>query len=161
MFRMTHSIRPSRPRGQAGFGAVEAMAAITVLALATAVALPNAKRLLETRRLDNSVALIASKLAETRMNAIKRNRSAWLRVDPESRTFQIQTTNDDGDVIDLGVAERLNQGIVFSMAETALITFNSLGRLTTAGETIRIETGQPDDVVSVNVSALGKISVSH
>ncbi|MEJ7618269.1 MAG: hypothetical protein WKF30_15180 [Pyrinomonadaceae bacterium] len=42
-------------------------------------------------RLHTSTALIASKLMEARVNAIKRNNQTWLLLNPAARSLQLQT----------------------------------------------------------------------
>lgn len=147
-----------------GFSAIELMIVLVVVGVLLAIAIPSITRTLALRRLDTSVSTLASKLAEARMNAIKRNRQAWVRIDPTNRTVQLQTTNDAGTTINLGVAEALPSGVDIANPVAATeIRFDGLGRLPTgtAAWTITLRGVQHTKRKSLSVTGIGKVTVAN
>ena len=143
---------------------MELLIVIAVVAILLAIALPNVNRTLALQRLDTSTSILASKLADARMNAIKRNRPAWVAIDPTNRTVQIQTRDNDNAIINLGAAEALPSGVDFTAPTAAAqITFDSLGRLPTgtAAWTVTLRGAQNTKRKSLSVSIAGKVTVAN
>ena len=79
-----------------GFSLPELLIVLLIIGILIVFALPQSLRQLQLYRLETSVSVISNKLTETRMNAIKHNRSAWLRLDITANTAQIRSTNSTG-----------------------------------------------------------------
>lgn len=147
-----------------GFSAIEILIVVAVIGVLLAIAIPSVTRTLELHRLDTSVSILASKLADARMSAIKRNRQAWVRIDPTNRTLQLQTTNDAGTTINLGVAEALPAGVDFTSPTAATeIRFDGVGRLPTgtAAWTITLRGVQQTQRKTLSVTGIGKVTVAN
>lgn len=145
-----------------GFSLPELLIVLLVIAILAVLALPVVFKTLQLRKLDTSVSKIADKSLEARMYAIKRNREAWLRIDPVTRTFHTQSRDDLGATIDLNTAEPFPNGVNALGSTPVEFHFDSLGRLAAGGQTVTFEvvsTGtSPKKTVSV--SPAGKINAS-
>jgi Tfp pilus assembly protein FimT len=147
-----------------GFSTFELVIVLVVIAVVCAIAIPNATRSVELHRLDGAASLLASKLAEARMNAIKRNRQAWVLVDPAARTMQIQSTDNAGATINVGTAASLPDGVNFtSPAVATQVRFDSLGRLPAGAPawTITFRGVRNTRTKDVGITVAGRVSVAN
>lgn len=153
---------PSCAAKSCGFSLPELLIVLLVIAILAVIALPVVFKTLQLRKLDTSVSKVADKSLEVRMYAIKRNREAWLRIDPATRTFRVQSRDDLGATIDLDTAESFPDGVNTTIATPTEFHFDSLGRRAAGGQTVTfkvVSTGQTP-VKTVSVSPAGKINVS-
>lgn len=97
-----------------------------IIGILGAIAVPVLQGI-EIYRLQSSASMVASKLTETRMNALKRNRNCWLQIVAAENRVQVQTAAGGGGNLDMGLTERLAAGVTF-VAPPALILFDSTGR---------------------------------
>lgn len=156
------SARKTRPSKKIeGFTTPELVMVCLVIAILVVITLPRAVRALQLYRLDTSVAIISDKLTEARMNAIKRNRSAWLRIDKTAKTSQIKSTNNTGQTIDVNFPERLPQNLSLEAADSVEVSFDSMGRLAGASQTVTIREINSNKRKDITISPSGKISVGQ
>jgi Tfp pilus assembly protein FimT len=157
---MTENGRCSRKSqfsgGETGFSMPEILIVLLTISILTVLALPRSIRQLQLYRLETSVAVMGNKLMETRMSAIKRNRTSWLRLD---KTTKIRSTNSAGQTIDVNFPENFPQGVVLDSPGTVEISFDSLGRLAASTQTFVLREVNSNKRKSITVSPAGKISV--
>ncbi len=146
---------------QKGFSIPELIIVLLIISILVVMALPQSIRQLQLYRLDTSVSVIGNKLMETRMNAIKRNRTTWLRLDKVAKTTQIRSTNPAGETIDVGFPERFPQGMALDAGNSIEIRFDSMGRLSTTAPTITIKETNSNKRKNITISPGGKISVGQ
>jgi Tfp pilus assembly protein FimT len=151
-------LRPSAK--ESGFSLQEIIIVLLIVLILLVLAIPGTIRTLQLYRLDTSVSVIANKLMETRMNAIKRNRTTWLRLDKTAGTAQIRSTNSAGQTIDVNYSERLPQGTVLDESDSIEISFDSIGRSSTGTQTFTIQENNSSKRKDITISPAGKISVS-
>ncbi len=157
---MRSTTLPIRRTNDAGFSAIEMLVVVAIIGVITAIAVPNIRQGLVSYRLDAAVAMVTSKLSEARMNAIKRNKQARLRIDTTQRTVKVQIADTSGNFADLGATMTLPPGIDFAGTPPAEITFSSLGRSTaTANLTWTLQAAQIQKRKNVTVSPVGKVVV--
>lgn len=148
-------------RKQKGFSLPELIIVLLVISILVVIALPKSIRQLQLYRLDTSVSVIGNKLMETRMNAIKRNRTSWIRLDKVAKTSQIRSTNSAGATIDVDFPERFPQGMILDAEDSIEISFDSMGRLSTTAPTITILETHSNKRKNITISPAGKISVGQ
>jgi prepilin-type N-terminal cleavage/methylation domain-containing protein len=144
-----------------GFSLPEIMIVVLVVAILVVLTLPQSNRQLQLYRLDSSVSLISSKLMEARMEAIKRNRTTWLRLDKTAKTIQIRTTNSSAQTINISSPELFPQGMVLDASDSLEISFDSMGRLTTGTQTFSIRETNSNKRKNITVSPAGKITTGQ
>ncbi|MGH9902281.1 MAG: GspH/FimT family pseudopilin [Pyrinomonadaceae bacterium] len=151
--------RTQRARGlnsHDGFSLTELLIVAATIGIIAAFAIPNVSRTLALRRLETGTSMIASKLAEARSNAIKRNTSARLVIDSSAHTVQVQVGTSP-----VGVATQLPQGVSFSGTPPTQIVFDSLGRASAASTLTLTGAQTGGSSKSIAVSAFGKVSVNN
>ncbi len=149
-------------RYQRGFSLVELVVAVTVILILTAIAIPNINQTMESYRLETSASAIVGKLMDARINAIKRNRPAWLAINLAAGSSQVQIANPapPPPAANLGTLELLPRGMVFMNPPTpAQITFDSLGRIA-APQTVRLQVVRSGQQKTITVSPTGKVTVN-
>ena len=146
---------------QGGFSLPELMVVLLIISILFVIALPQSIRQLQLYRLNTSVSAIGGKLMETRMNAIKRNRTTWLRLDKTAKTAQIKSTNAAAENIDISFPERFPQGMILDAPDSIDISFDSMGRLTGGTQTITIKETNSNKRKNITISPAGKITVGQ
>lgn len=144
--------RRSGRRRSRGFTLVEILVVVAVLAVIAAIAIPNVQGVMESYRLQTATSMLASKLNEARMNALKRNRSVWLELDVASGRALVRTTGSAGSTLELGAPGLLPSGVSFA-DPVVTIRFDSVGR----------PTNPPPRVIAVQITRSGarrSVSVS-
>jgi prepilin-type N-terminal cleavage/methylation domain-containing protein len=149
---------PRQAHAARGFSLVELLVVLGVAAVLLAIALPNVSGVMEANKLQTSASMLASKLAEARINALKRNRAAWLRVDAGSGRVQVQTSGPGGTMLDIGPAGLLPSGVGF-VSPVLDIRFDSVGRPTNPPpRRLTVEIVRTHASRSVTVSPAGAVS---
>jgi Tfp pilus assembly protein FimT len=146
---------------QGGFSLPEILIVFLTVAIIVVIALPGIMQTLQLYRLDSSVSVIGNKLMETRMTAIKRNRTAWLRLDKTARTVVIRSTNSDGATIDVAMSESFPTGMILDESDSVEIRFNSFGNSTAGSQTFTLQESNSEKRKDITVSPAGKISVGN
>ena len=142
-----------------GFTINELLIVLLIISVLVAIALPNGLRQLQLYRLETSVSNISNKLSQARMNAIKRNRSSWLRVDPTARTVQVRSTDTSGTTTDVGYPELLPKGVSFATTSATEIAFDSMGRYSSGTQSLTIIDNDSRSRKDITISPAGKVSV--
>jgi len=145
--------------GERGFSIIEIFVVGVVISIMVAIAVPSSIRQLQAYRLQNSAALLAGKLDEARMNAIKRNRTVWLRIDKNARTEQIRSNTPLNVVFDIGYPELLSQEINLDAADSVEVAFDSLGRYASGPPTVVLIESNLSKRKNVMISPAGKVTV--
>jgi type II secretory pathway pseudopilin PulG len=145
--------------GERGFSIIEIIVVGVVISIMVAIAVPSSIRQLQAYRLQNSAAVLAGKLDEARMNAIKRNRTVWLRIDKTARTEQIRSNTPLNVVFDIGYPEILSQEINLDAADSVEVAFDSLGRYASGPPTVVLIESNLSKRKNVMISPAGKVTV--
>ena len=131
---------------------------LALLAVIAGIALPNVQGVMESYRLQAASSMLASKLNEARMNALKRNRGVWLEIDAAGGRAQVRTLDRAGSVLDIGAPGLLPAGVVFADPITTL-RFDAVGRPTNPPpREITVEVARSGARRSVVVSPAGMVS---
>lgn len=156
------------PRGQsrqAGFSLVELLMVLSIVLVVAAIAIPNMLTTLESYRLDSAARMLSGRMTDARIQAVKLNQPTWVAVDVTNRRVQVQTFDRaaPGNVINLGSAETLPNGVVFAAAP-AQIVFDSLGRPASVPapppHLLRLRVARSGQEKRIVVTPSGKIDVS-
>lgn len=142
-----------------GLTMVELLIVIVVVLVLAAITFPTIMTTMSLLRLETSVAMIEGKLADGRINAIKRNRQVWLLLDSTANSAKLQY--NDGGTINLGTEEFLGTGIKFISPTPSQIAFDAQGWPTGSPPlTVRLEVEISGDQKNVTVSPTGKITIN-
>lgn len=141
-----------------GFTLVELLIVLAIAAVILAIAVPNVSGVMEANRLQTATAMLAGKLAEARMNALKRNRPVSLWVDSSRGLVQVRTSGPGGAALDVGGAGILPSGVAF-VEPAPQIQFDSVGRpANPPPRTLTVEIVSTRARRSVSVSAAGTVT---
>jgi Tfp pilus assembly protein FimT len=146
---------------EGGFSLPEILIVFLTVAIIVVIALPGSIRTLQLYRLDTGVSVIGNKLMETRMTAIKRNRTAWLRLDKTARTVVIRSTNSAGATIDVNFSESFPTGMILDESDSVEISFDSFGNSTAGSQTFTLQESNSNKRKDITISPAGKISVGN
>jgi len=138
---------------EGGASLLELLIVLGIVGVAVAIAAGRIGPTLELQRLDTASSMVASKLAEARMTAIKRNQLGKLHIDAGLTTMQV--TSPDTAV---GPVETLPRNIIFTTSTPGTIIFDSLGRLNTPAKTVILQS-QSGRTKTVLISAVGEITI--
>ncbi len=152
---------PQKFKKEGGFSFPELLIVFLSIAILAVLSLPQSNRQLQLYRLDTGVSIISGKLMEARMEAIKRNRTTWLRLDKTAKTAQIKTTNTSAETIDVKSSESFPQGMILDASDSLEISFDSMGRLTTGTQTVTIRETNSGKRKDITISPAGKITVGQ
>ena len=142
-----------------GFTMVELVIVVVIVLVLAAITFPTIVTTMSLLRLETSVAMIEGKLADGRINAIKRNRQVWLLLDSTANSAKLQY--NDGGTINLGTEEFLGAGIKFISPTPSQISFDAQGWPTGSPPlTVRLEVEMSGDQKNVTVSPTGKITIN-
>ncbi len=144
-----------------GFSLPELLIVVLIIAILIVLTLPQSNRQLQLYRLDTGVSVISNKLMETRMEAIKRNRTTWIRLDKTAKTAQIKTTDSAAVTINVNFPEYFPQGMILDASDSLEISFDSMGRLTTGTQTVTIRETNSNKRKDITISPAGKITVGQ
>lgn len=141
-----------------GFSLPEVLIVVLTVAILATLAIPQLFSTIQLNRIQTASSLVASKLSEARMIAIKRNRSVSFVVDENNSQIWLESNS-----IVVGSVEQLPRGIKIkispnSVATTEYITFNSMGTLITAPPTVLPYYEAKSLELPIAVSITGKIT---
>jgi len=151
---------------QEGFSLTELLIALLIILVVSAIAIPKVLETLEAYRLEAAATLLASRLTEARMSAVKLNRLAWLAIEPDAGRFRVYSTDpgSPGGPTALGPAEVLPAGLRFAEPTPGQIGFDALGRpaamVSTPPFTVAVRVARSGLQKNVIVSPSGRIRTS-
>lgn len=146
---------------RAGFSLLELLVVVALIGILAALAAPSLTGYLSVSRVNRAASEIESDVARTRMEAVRRGRSASLRPAPGGSTYKITINGDDG-VTEVRTVQQRDlrsdfNTISFSATTPAAITFNSRGLLDAAGgATITLVRG--GKTAALQVSPIGRVT---
>lgn len=144
----------------AGFTLIEMMLVVALGAVLAGIALPNLLSLNRAYRLSTASAVVAGKVHQARVNALKRNRQAWVQVDGAAGTVQVQVAGVGG-TEDIGGPEFLPQGVTFGTgAATATLTFDAMGRPLNPPQAIQLLIAGSGLTRTITVTSTGRVAVN-
>lgn len=142
-----------------GFSLPEVMIVVIIIAILVVLAVPQLNSSLQFNRIQTASSLIASKLSEAKMAAIKQNKQVSFVLDETNRQVWIEANSTV-----IGNVEQLPQLIKVKIspdtsATKEYITFNSMGVLSTTPATILpfYEAKRVELPISISIS--GKITL--
>lgn len=142
-----------------GFSLPEVMIVVIIIAILVVLAVPQLNSSLQFNRIQTASSLIASKLSEAKMAAIKQNKQVSFVLDETNRQIWIEANSTV-----IGNVEQLPQLIKVKIspdtsATREYITFNSMGVLSTTPATILpfYEAKRVELPISISIS--GKITL--
>ena len=142
---------------------VELLIVVFILLVLMAAALPSVNRTIQLWRLETSTAMVVAKIADARMNSIKRNRPSWLLMTAGAGTVQVQSTNPATNLpMNIGAAEQVRRGV--TLVAPPNLTFDSLGwPMPAAAQTIclRNAANAGNDRKNINISVTGRVTVTN
>ncbi|HRH43523.1 MAG TPA: GspH/FimT family pseudopilin [Pyrinomonadaceae bacterium] len=142
-----------------GFSLPEVMIVVIIIAILVVLAVPQLNSSLQLNRIQTASSLIASKLSEAKMAAIKQNKQVSFVLDETNRQVWIEANSTV-----IGNVEQLPQLIKVKIspdtsATKEYITFNSMGVLSSTPATILpfYEAKRVELPISISIS--GKITL--
>lgn len=142
-------------RRAAGFTLTELLVVLAISMVITAMGFPQLTAGVRRHRLQASATMIAGKLTEARINALKRNRPTWLAINTAARTVQVQMADPSG-TSDIGPPGFLSEGITFGETP-AQVAYDAMGR-TTAVQTIQVRAGTQLRTVTVRLTGAATVN---
>ena len=142
-----------------GFSMVEIVVVGIIMAILVAIAVPSTIKQMRAYRLDSAVATVTNKLMETRMNAIKRNRTCWLLIDKGDRSVQIRSSTPTNVVINIEYPDSFAPGTNLDAAGSVEVAFDSMGRYSSGPTTVVMLESSSTKRKNITISPAGKISI--
>lgn len=141
-----------------GFSLPEVLIVVLTVAILATLAVPQLFSTIQLNRIQTASSLVASKLSEAKMIAIKRNRSVSLVVDENNSQIWLESNSTV-----IGNVEQLPRGIKIkitpnSVATTEYVTFSSMGTLITTPPTVLPYYESKSLELPIVVSVSGKIT---
>lgn len=142
-----------------GFSLPEILIVVLIIAILVVLTLPQLSSSLRLNHIQTSMSIVSSKLAETKMIAVKQNKTVSFVVDENNSQVWIETNSTV-----IGNIESLPKEIKLKIspdtsATKELVTFNSMGMLVTTPATISINDETKRLTLPVGISISGKITV--
>lgn len=153
---------PSSPRRrERGFSLAELLLVLALIGILAALAAPSLSSYLTVSRLNAAVGEVQGDLARTRMEAVRRGRSASFRITPTSGTYTITINADDGTTVLRTVKTRNLRSdygtLSFSSSSPAAVTFNSRGLLNASGDVV-VGLVRDGRTTALSISPIGRVN---
>lgn len=143
-------------RHHAGFTLLELLLVVATTIIIGGIGLASVTEGMRQHRLQASASMIAGKLTEARINALKRNRPTWLLIDAAAGRVRVQTLDGGGATVNLGEPGDLSRGIVFG-ATPNRVDYDAMGR-TTPVQTIAVNADGQARTVTVGLTGAATIN---
>jgi len=150
---------PSVLKSEKGFSIPEVLIVFLIAAILCIIALPQLSASLKLNRINTLNAVIATKLAEARIQAIKRNSQVSLKINSQNRKIWIESGGTQIGGSENYTSENIIQCSPSTNLTQETITFNSFGNLQTSPTTIKIINTTLNRSKTVQVSLSGKVTV--
>ena len=148
-------------KNEKGFSLIELIICLLVISILVTASIPSIDRNLQLYRLESATGLLANRLTEARLTAIKRNRAASLQVNSTARTLEVWTTNESGQAIRATLTVPIPSNVSIVSGSVSTVSFNSLGRnQANSDSVIRFNLPNTSFCRSVTVSAVGNITTA-
>lgn len=144
-----------------GFSMLELLVVMLITLVVTAMAIPTIISIMEGARISASANLVSGKLFDARVNAIKRNRAVWVRMDNANRRCVVETLDAGGLTMTVGTPEPLSSGVAFGAGTPGQVTFDPMGRLPAgANQVVVLQVTRTGQRKSVTVTPIGRITIN-
>jgi len=142
-----------------GFSLIEVLIVLIIIAILVVAALPQIQQSLRLYRVETASGLLANRLTEARLTAIKYNRAAWLEINTTSKSFEVWTTDKNNQPVRTRLAVPISDDVSIVSGSPSRITFNSLGRnQSNSNEIIKFKLANSSFCRQVSVSIVGNIT---
>ncbi len=147
-------------RTEQGFTLPELLIVTAILAIVAGLSVASVRSARAAYQLYTSGYQISTKLDDARTNALKRNRPAWLLIDAQAQSLQVQTTAAGGTTMNVGGAEFLSREMqVVGVTTTQQITFDAIGRPVNPPQTIQVQNVRSGQTRTITIASTGRITV--
>jgi prepilin-type N-terminal cleavage/methylation domain-containing protein len=148
-------------KNEKGFSLIELIIVCLVISILATASIPSIQRSLQLYRLESAAGLLANRLTEAKLTAIKRNRAASLQINSTRKTLEVWTTNESGQSIRTGQTIPIPSDISIVSGSPSSVSFGSLGRnQANTNSVIRFNLPNTSYCRSVTVSAIGNITTA-
>lgn len=156
---MFHSSTSYPARKEEGFSLIEILVVLLVAAIIIVAAIPQIQQSLRLYRVESAAGLLANRLTDARLTAIKHNRAAWLEINSTNRTLEVWTTDASNQLVRKSQLISIPGEVTIVSGSPSRVTFNSLGRnQANANVVIKFQLTNTSFCKSVTVSAVGNIT---
>jgi len=146
-------------KSEKGFSLPELLIVFLIGAILCVIALPQLSTSLKLNRINTLNAAIAGKLAEARIQAIKRNSQVSLKINFQNRKIWIEAGGTQIGGSENYTSENTIQFSPSVSTTQETITFNSFGNLQTTPVTINVANTKINRKKAVQVSVSGKVTI--
>jgi Tfp pilus assembly protein FimT len=138
----------------------ELLVVLTIVSIVSAMAVMSIRAAREGYTVYTTGYTISTKLDDARTNALKRNRPAWLLIDPTAQTLQVQTTAAGGVTTNVGAPEFLSRDMqIVGVSTTQQVTFDAIGRPVNPPQTIQVQHVRSGQTRTITIASTGRITV--
>lgn len=146
-------------KSQKGFSVPELLIVFLIATILCVLAIPQLSASLKLNRINTLNAAIATKLAEARIQAIKRNSQVSLKINFQNRRIWIEAGGAQIGGSENYTSENIIQCSPSTNLTQETITFNSFGNLQTSPTTVKVINTSLNRSKTVQVSLSGKVTV--
>lgn len=146
-------------KNNSGFSLIEIVVVMLVIAILVVLAIPQMTSNLQLNRIQTGSSIVATKLGEAKLLAIKQNKQVSFVLDEINQQIWIEANSTK-----IGATLNLPQNIKIKIspdttATKEFVTFNSMGALVTTPSTISTYYALKQLEVPVDVSISGKVTI--